>query len=53
MGHMIELTVVSRNSAQLGVKIDAEAGQEQFEWGYATHVGGSRSFARGCDKLRT
>jgi hypothetical protein len=38
MGHMIELTVVSRNSAQLGVKVDAEAGQEQFEMGICKHT---------------
>jgi hypothetical protein len=38
MGHMIELTVVSRNSAQLGVKVDAEAGQEQFEMGIRKHT---------------
>jgi hypothetical protein len=35
---MIELTVVSRNSAQLGVKVDAEAGQEQFKMEICRHT---------------
>jgi len=34
VGHIIELTVVSRNKTQLIIKVDAEAGRNSLEWGY-------------------
>jgi hypothetical protein len=35
MGHIIELTVVSRHKPQLIIKVDAEADRNSLEWGYA------------------
>jgi hypothetical protein len=48
MGHIIELTVVSRNKPQLIIKVDAEAGRNSLEWGYAEIPKGFPAFCQGA-----